>query len=128
MKNSFWVVDRADNPLSKQAADLTAERLGDFIVYCTPSNKVPTPFCRIFAEDLLLHPNIKVSTDNASSQTTSASQHTCAAFILYMELSGMLGEASRDQASRLGIPWAWVRLIVLKVCHLIATGNESDLL
>ena len=40
VKNQFWVVDRADRPLSKKAADLTAERLGDFIVYCTPSSKV----------------------------------------------------------------------------------------
>ena len=40
--NSFWVTDRAGLQLKKAAADLTAERMGDFLVYCTPSRKVWT--------------------------------------------------------------------------------------
>ena len=38
--NSFWVTDRAGLQLKKAAADLTSERMGDFLVYCTPSRKV----------------------------------------------------------------------------------------
>ena len=42
--NQFWVTDRAGNSLKRSAAELTAERMGDFITYCTPSRKVPHPF------------------------------------------------------------------------------------
>ena len=42
--NKFWVTDRAGQRLRQSAADLTAERLGDYLVYCTPSRKVqPAP-------------------------------------------------------------------------------------
>jgi len=37
--NQFWVTDRAGKPLKRSAAELTAERMGDFLVYCTPSRK-----------------------------------------------------------------------------------------
>jgi hypothetical protein len=41
--NQFWVTDRAGKPLKQSAAELTAERMGDFLVYCTPSRKVEDP-------------------------------------------------------------------------------------
>jgi len=40
--NQFWVTDRAGMPLKQSAAELTAERMGDFLVYCTPSRKAGT--------------------------------------------------------------------------------------
>ena len=39
-KNTFWVTDRRGNKLSKYHADMLAERVGDFVVYCTPDKKV----------------------------------------------------------------------------------------
>ena len=38
-KNTFWVTDRRGNKLSNYHADLLAERVGDFVVYCTPDKK-----------------------------------------------------------------------------------------
>ncbi|KAK9821466.1 hypothetical protein WJX81_006037 [Elliptochloris bilobata] len=38
-KNRFWLTDRRGRKLSNQNADLLAERVGDFVVYCTPDRK-----------------------------------------------------------------------------------------
>ena len=42
-KNTFWVTDRRGNKLSNYHADLLAERVGDFVVYCTPDKKARPP-------------------------------------------------------------------------------------
>ena len=39
-KNTLWVTDRRGNKLSNFQAELLAERIGDFVVYCTPDSKV----------------------------------------------------------------------------------------
>lgn len=40
-KNTLWVTDRRGNKLSNFHAEMLAERIGDFVVYCTPDSKVP---------------------------------------------------------------------------------------
>ena len=40
-RNTFWITDRRGNKLSNYHAELLAERVGDFVVYCTPDQKVP---------------------------------------------------------------------------------------
>ena len=39
-KNTLWVTDRRGNKLSNFHAEMLAERIGDFVVYCTPDSKV----------------------------------------------------------------------------------------
>ena len=39
-KNTLWVTDRRGRKLSNFQAELLAERIGDFVVYCTPDSKV----------------------------------------------------------------------------------------
>ena len=39
-KNVFWITDRRGNKLSNFHARMLQERVGDFVVYCTPDNKV----------------------------------------------------------------------------------------
>ena len=42
--NTLWVTDCRGRKLSNQQAELLAERVGDFVVYCTPDSKVsPCP-------------------------------------------------------------------------------------
>jgi hypothetical protein len=46
-KNTLWVTDRRGNKLSNFHAEMLAERIGDFVVYCTPDSKVssaPSPY------------------------------------------------------------------------------------
>jgi hypothetical protein len=38
--NTFWVTNRRGRKLSQKRAEFLAERLGDYITYCTPDNKV----------------------------------------------------------------------------------------
>ncbi|CAL8470964.1 g10506 [Coccomyxa elongata] len=38
-KNVFWITDRRGNKLSNFHARMLQERVGDFVVYCTPDNK-----------------------------------------------------------------------------------------
>lgn len=40
-KNVFWITDRRGNKLSNFHARMLQERVGDFVVYCTPDSKVP---------------------------------------------------------------------------------------
>ena len=40
-RNTFWITDRRGNKLSNYHAEMLAERVGDFVVYCTPDQKVP---------------------------------------------------------------------------------------
>jgi hypothetical protein len=42
-KNMFWITDRRGNKLSKFHAEMLAERVADFVVYCTPDQKVSMP-------------------------------------------------------------------------------------
>lgn len=39
-KNVFWITDRRGNKLSNFHARMLQERVGDFVVYCTPDSKV----------------------------------------------------------------------------------------
>ena len=39
-QNTLWVTDRRGRKLSNFHAELLAERIGDFVVYCTPDAKV----------------------------------------------------------------------------------------
>lgn len=39
-KNVFWITDRRGRKLSNFHAELLGERVADFVVYCTPDQKV----------------------------------------------------------------------------------------
>ena len=39
-QNTLWVTDRRGRKLSNFQAEMLAERIGDFVVYCTPDSKV----------------------------------------------------------------------------------------
>jgi hypothetical protein len=38
--NTFWLTDSKGRKLKQKRAELMAERLGDYITYCTPDDKV----------------------------------------------------------------------------------------
>ena len=38
--NTFYITNRNGKKLNHEQAEFVAERLGDFIVYCTPDDKV----------------------------------------------------------------------------------------
>ncbi len=38
-RNTFWLTDFGGNKLDTATAELVAERVGDFVVYCTPSSR-----------------------------------------------------------------------------------------
>ena len=38
-RNTFWLTDTAGKKLDTVTAELVAERVGDFVVYCTPSSR-----------------------------------------------------------------------------------------
>lgn len=39
-KNVFWITDRRGRKLSNFHAEMLGERVADFVVYCTPDQKV----------------------------------------------------------------------------------------
>lgn len=43
-RNTFWVTDSRGRKLNQLRADLVAERLSDFITYCTPDEQVRNAF------------------------------------------------------------------------------------
>ena len=59
--NKFWVTDRAGQQLRQSAADLTAERLGDYLVYCTPSKKVQPVFQACYPVFICIHCTVGTS-------------------------------------------------------------------
>ena len=46
-RNAFWITDRRGNKLSNYHADMLAERVGDFVVYCTPDQKARSQYLYI---------------------------------------------------------------------------------
>ena len=44
-QNTLWVTDRRGRKLSNFHAEMLAERIGDFVVYCTPDAKVSSHLC-----------------------------------------------------------------------------------
>ena len=51
-QNTLWVTDRRGRKLSNFQAEMLAERIGDFVVYCTPDSKVGLSGSRIQGRQL----------------------------------------------------------------------------
>lgn len=74
-KNTLWVADRRGNKLSNFHAEMLAERIGDFVVYCTPDTKVTPAFYSINDSAHLIF-MLSSDTEPVHLYCSSGMQHT----------------------------------------------------